>query len=272
MEKPKVIPVEGNQELLIDLYKRVFSGHPWHEDLICKNAQRELDDPKKCMVQYTRQFCERYDTDKASGKPKNDCRESYVKRLDVASREGIVLLEGALERCVGCGEKLELIEFYPDFVDHRALIDEAVNERGFIGNMLVCHGNPIGFGWGYTVPRQKTKSVNFPLVIPLLGESGLTPEKTFYDAELGIESAFQNEGFGSSITALKIAEAHRKGHEAYCGRTINPFVHSILERVFSGRKGELLFKDPERGSSWFKWDFKDFDPKYVEKVSDRVSI
>lgn len=33
---------EKNQRELTGVYKKVFSGHPWHEDLICANSQKNI--------------------------------------------------------------------------------------------------------------------------------------------------------------------------------------------------------------------------------------
>ena len=93
-----------NKEGLVGTYKEVFKGHPWHEDLICANSVLEINDPKKCMVQYTKSPCEKFDLDKKAGIIENDCRECFVKRFDSSQKSGIIHLNGQnLEKCIGCG-------------------------------------------------------------------------------------------------------------------------------------------------------------------------
>lgn len=48
-------------------------------------------------------------------------------------------------------------------------------------------------------------------------------------------------------------------------RTISPFVHVYFGKTFSGKEGQFLFKDPERVSSWFKWDYKYLDVAYIQQ-------
>jgi len=239
-----------NQGKLIEIYKEVFSGHPWHEDKICL----------VCKSQYTSNPCERYDSNRLSGAIENDCREKY------AIREGIFLLpENGLEKCFGCEQDLELADFYPDFVDHKKLIEESTKKPGFFGVMILDGEKTIGFTWGYQIPEKRTASVNFPAVRPMLLEKGLIPEKTFYGAETGVLDTYQNIGLGNAIVSKRVTAAKEGGFSYYVSRTINPYMHLITDALFSGEKGKLLFKDPERGSSWFSWNLEDFDPAQAKK-------
>jgi len=272
MVKPRVIDITSeNQGSLAQVYKEVFAGHPWHEDLICANAKRSGADPLKCMVQYSFKNCSKYDLNKSTQLIENDCRNDYIVRLDKKNRSGIVLLPTAgLENCLGCGQKLSLLQFYPDFVDHRELIGEAVNEPGFIGYMLTQESSPIGFSWGYSIPNFRTASVNFPKINELLIEKGILPKETFYGAESGVIDSCQGMGMGSVVVALRAKGASQKGYKYFINRTINPAMHAIINKVFSGIKADMLFKDPERDSTWFKWDFSNYDSTQTEKILERV--
>lgn len=266
-EKPKAININSeNQGELVGIYKQVFSGHPWHEDLICRNALRDLADPRRCMVQYTRKICERNDPDKKKGTIENDCRDEYEHRENI-----FLLPELGLEKCIGCGDTLELIDFYPDFANHRELITEAVQEPGFIGYILK-QDDPIGFTWGYQLPEKRTISVNFPKIIPLLKDRGIKPEKTFYFAESGIIDSFQGQGLGSASIALMLRGASDKGYRTHITRTINPFIHAILEHIFSEQEGQELFEDPERESMWFRWNFEDLNRDYTNNLISRLIL
>lgn len=271
--KPRTVTITPEDEgQLIGIYKDVFRGHPWHEDLICANSNRQLGDSMRCMVQYTRRVCEKYDPNQKKRTVENDCRSGYRLRLDKAAREGIALLpEGGLDRCVGCGDELKLIQFYPDFADHQELIAEAIREQGFVGYMINSDGKLVGFGWGYGIPQKRTVSVNFPAVTPMLEEAQIRPEEAFYFAEAGVAEEYQHHHLGSMVIAKMLKAALDRGHSTHVTRTINPFVHIILERLFSGMEGRELFKDPERGSTWFSWDFKDFNVKHANKLIANLS-
>jgi hypothetical protein len=172
-----------------------------------------------------------------------------------------------LDKCVGCGDSLSLIQFYPDFADHQELIAEAIREHGFIGHMLHINGSPVGFSWGYGIPPKRTVSVNFPAVTPLLEGVQIAPGETFYFAEAGVVDEYQHHHLGSAVIAKMLRAALDRGHKTQITRTINPFVHTILERLFSGVEGKELFKDPERGSTWFRWDFKDLDTEHADTLA-----
>lgn len=272
MEPRSVAITPENEGMLVGVYKEVFSGHPWHEDLICANSKRQLGDSMRCMVQYTRRVCERYDPNPKKDTVENDCRDSYRLRQDLAAREGIVLLPvDGLERCMGCGDKLKLIQFYPDFADHQELIAEAIREQGFVGDMINLNGKVVGFGWGYGIPKKRTVSVNFPAVMPMLEGAQIRPEEAFYFAEAGVAEEYQHHHLGSAIVAKMLKTALDRGHKTHITRTINPFIHTMLEKLFSGVEGRELFKDPERGSMWFGWDFKDFNVKRADKLIANLS-
>jgi len=252
---------EETRKRVPPVYKAVFSGHPWHEDKICKNSLAG-----RCNVQYTLMPCDRYDVHRQTAEVSNDCRGSYKQRIVLGSKEGIVLLprEG-LETCVGCGEKLELIEFYPEFCNHNAIIEEAVQEPGFIGYLAQVEDRLVGFTWGYRVPEKRTQSVAFPTIRELLVQAEVDPERTFYAAETGIIDDFQGKGVLWPLVGQRLLDANSSGNTFLITRTINPSVHGYLTVAFSGKEGKALFKDPERSSSWFAWSFGDFDENAVRK-------
>lgn len=268
-ERLLVVPItDQNKSLVPPIYKAVFSGHPWHEDKICQNS---LNETNKCMIQYTEKICNKYDVNRETGEISNDCRSNYSSRYNKKAKEGIFLLpKGGLEKCVGCGEPLKLIEFYPDFCDHVGLVEEALNQPGFIGYLLQAGGRLIGFSWGYKTPKERTKSVNFPEVRRLLKEKGIDPDIAFYSAETGIVEDFQGKGLVWILGAQNILDAKKQGSSMLIVRTINPSIHGYLKTSFSGKEGEFLFKDPERSSLWFAWDFKDFDEKKVKQKIEEV--
>ena len=61
-----------SSEQLGRVYKQVFAGHPWHEDLICSGALRQEGDPQKCLIQYTVSPCEVSDGNGI------DCKNTFV--------------------------------------------------------------------------------------------------------------------------------------------------------------------------------------------------
>ena len=256
----------NNASSLFRIYKEVFQGHPWHEDFVCINSKREDGDSKKCMTQYTKNLCINYDFNKNTGTTENDCRKSYQKRdtIFILSEEG-----SGLEKCVGCGDELRLIEFYPEFINHKDLITEAMGEKGFIG-YIAHNNNPVGFSWGYEFQYKDTLTVHFSEVLELLNTRGILPEEIFYGSEVGVVNRFQNQGIGSALSALRLLKAKEKQFPFFLTRTINPYIHIMLKKMFSGKEGEFLFKDPERSSKWFKWSFSDFNVDEAEKIASTL--
>lgn len=229
--------------LLSGVYKEVFAGAPWYEERICAGALSSKD---KCKVQYT----------------SRTLPDGFKWQLDGVKREGVVGSASRLSACLVCARPL--IEFYPDFVDQNKLIEEATRQRGFIGYVLTEDNSPIGFSWGFGVPLVgRTTSVEFPRINPLLKDKGLNLEKTFYGAELGVVDGKRDSGFGLLASAVRINAARISEYESFVARTKNERVLSILKRVFSGSPGEKLFDDPERGTPWYAWKFKDFDKDEV---------
>ncbi len=80
-----------------------------------------------------------------------------------------------------CKEKLEVIEFYPDYVDHVKLFREALNEDGFIGKAYEYEGHVVAFSWGYRLSNKKTSSVRFDLLGPIFEQKNIKPENTFVE-------------------------------------------------------------------------------------------
>lgn len=246
-------------------YKDIFSGHPWHEDKICKNALvKDKEDKPKCQIQYTARTCEKFDLNKETGEISNDCRGSYAKR------EGIVLLTKDLKTCKGCGDKLEVVDFYPTFTDHVELFREAIEEDGFIGFAGADGRKIVGFSWGYPVPQKPTKAVRFDLINPMLEEKNIDLEKTFYASETGVLDTYQSGGIGTALSGKRLSVAKEQGYDSVVTRTISSIVVAYFRKTFGGKEGETLFKDPERASSWFKWNFKDFDAEYIQQKIQSV--
>ncbi len=249
-----------SSEQLGRVYKQVFAGHPWHEDLICSGALRREGDPQKCLIQYTSLSCE------ISNDNGTNCKNNYK------SREGIVLLpQNGLEKCVGCGNRLETIEFYPAFFNHNMLINEVVAKEGFIGYLLLSQFKPVGFGWGYRVPLERTITVNFPAINQMLRKVGIDRVECFYAAELGLVEELQNQGLGSALSAMRLNEARSVGFKRLITRTINPVIKKILKGMFSQKEGKYLFNDPEKKTSeWYMWNFDEFNPATARDLIRRI--
>ncbi len=235
---------------LSEVYKQVFSGFPWYEDKVCSGIRLPISNLERCSIQYT-----------SRSLPVN-----YGGKLSQDRREGVVgdTLFDKVKDCTTCGR--ELINFYPDFVDQKELIKEATEKPGFIGFILREEGLPIGFSWGYKLPRVKTSSVNFPIILPKLNSKGINLEKTFYGAELGVIENKQKRGLGLLASSVRLREANKEGYESFLIRTKNEAVLAILRRIFSGKKEEYLFDDSERKTPYYRWDFRDFDNKEVERI------
>jgi len=187
--------------------------------------------------------------------------------LDKAKKQGIVGNAGGLESCIVCGRNL--IDFYPNVVNQDDLIREALSKEGFIGYLLEDGKTPFGFSWGYKVPtKARTKSVNFPIVAPMLDSAGINLERTFYGAELGIVEDKQGSGRGLLASAVRLNGARLQDYENFVVRTKNGRVLSILKRIFSGQEGRMLFVDPEKNAPWYTWKFESFDE---DKISNLLS-
>lgn len=225
-----ITPIKkGVEEILGPLYKDVFSGSPWYEDLAC-----------------------RY------------CKTLYTKKVILPEFSyRVTKLEGGLSECVKCGKELDLIPYYPGITDQRMLISEAIEFESLIGYILFDKGSAIGFNWGYKIPTQRTQSVNFPLVRPLLESRGISCETAFYGAETGILEEYQGKGLGAAISAARGLETWKKNYKSFILRTINPRIKAINTSLFSNKKPEELFNDPETNSPWIAWRFEDFNPEYA---------
>ena len=237
-------------EKLSSVYKAVFSGFPWYEERVCSGAILQ-DEAQRCNVQYT----------------SRQIPQDYQWVLDKAKKQGIVGNAGGLESCIVCGRNL--IDFYPNVVNQDDLIREALSKEGFIGYLLEDGKTPFGFSWGYKVPtKTRTKSVNFPIVAPMLDSAGINLERTFYGAELGIVEDKQGSGRGLLASAVRLNGARLQDYENFVVRTKNGRVLSILKRIFSGQEGRMLFVDPEKNAPWYTWKFESFDE---DKISNLLS-
>jgi len=215
---------EKDLPVLYELYKNVFSGYPWYEDLACSN----------CKALYTKK------------KIKEDSKDRVTELKNFTS-------------CLKCNKSLELVSYYPDVVDQMKLIDEAVNLNGFIGYIALINNDLAGFSWGYKVPDKRTISVNFPEIIPALTVQGICQEKAFYGAETGVIEKYQGIGLGRKLVSRRAKEAFKQGYKTFLNRTINSKMRKILQSLFSGIEPAVLFKDPETKSQWFSYDFKDYN-------------
>ncbi len=230
---------------LSSVYKQVFSGFPWYEEKVCSGVISTKED-EKCMVQYT----------------DRQIPADYQWPLNKKERTGVVGNSKGLESCVVCGRAL--IDFYPDYVNQDDLISEALSKEGFIGYLLEDKQTTFGFSWGYKVPKEtRTKSVNFPLIAPMLNSAGINLERTFYGAELGIIEDKQGSGRGLLASAARLNGARLQDYENFVVRTKNGKVLSILRRIFSGQEGRLLFTDPEKNAPWYTWKFESFDKERI---------
>lgn len=237
-------------EKLSSVYKEVFSGFPWYEEKICSGAIA-TDENERCAVQYT----------------SRQIPADYQWPLNIRERTGVVGNANGLESCVVCDRGL--MDFYPGFVNQEDLIREALSKEGFIGYLLEDGQTPFGFSWGYRVPTDtKTKSVNFPLIAPMLESAEINLEKAFYGAERGIVEDKQGSGRGRLASAVRLNGARLQDYEDFVVRTKNEKVLSILRRIFSGQEGRLLFTDPEKNAPWYTWKFNSFDE---ERISDLLS-
>jgi len=243
----------GASEKLLDVsrvYKEVFAGFPWYEDKVCSGIRTG-----ECKVQYTPQkLPKKFEWAFAPGK-----NEGVVGDVNFDSQKN----------CIICNRIL--IDFYPDFVDQDELIAEATGKEGFIGYVLRDEDlTPIGFSWGYKLPEERTKSVDFPAINPLLQKLSINPSRAFYGAELGIVDKRRREGLGFLASATRINAARLVDYEWFVVRTKNEAALSILKRVFSNQiKG--LFDDPERGTPWYACNFKDFDKPGVQKKLEQIA-
>jgi hypothetical protein len=151
------------------------------------------------------------------------------------------------------------MNFYPEVINQRELIEEAIALNGFIGFQVLYNNIPVGFSWGFQIPQDRTRSVNFPIIVPLLKEKGINPEKTFYGAETGVREEYQDRKIGSVLVSKRSLAAFEEGYSYFTFRTINPKMIRIISNLFSDKFPLELFKDPETGSPWFSWNFEDFN-------------
>lgn len=220
----------SNRTILENVYKEVFSGAPWYEDLACNN----------CKALYT--F--------------NPMREEYKERASNPT---------GLELCLKCKQPLSLVQYYPDIVNQRKLINEAMSMDSFLGYGIFDQSRLIGFTWGFSIPRARTESVTFPEIMPALVKYDVDPAQAFYGAESGVIEEYQSKGLGKVLVSKRSLGAYNANYKKFVNRTINPRMRKILCELFSGNEPQVLFKDPETGSQWFAWDFSDFNPEIAEK-------
>lgn len=211
------------------VYKEVFSGFPWYEDFACKN----------CKTLYT----------------------NRVIREEAKSRVSSI---NNLESCIKCNQTLVLISYYPEIINQVRLIEEAIGMKGYLGYVTLNEGRIIGFSWGFLIPKNRTESVNFPEVIPSLNEQGINSSEAFYGAESGVIEDYQSKGIGKLLVSRRCLGAYEAGYKTFVNRTINPRMRAVLKKIFSGEEPKLLFKDPETGSQWFSWNFRDFNEDIVK--------
>ena len=209
--------------LLYNLYKDVFSGYPWYEDLACVN----------CKTLYTNK----------------KIREESLDR---------VIPIGNIASCLKCNNPLQLVSYYPEIIDQIQLINEAAGLDGFIGYIALIDNSPAGFTWGYKMPAKRTVSVNFPEINPALKAEGITEEQSFYGAETGVVEKYQGIGLGRKLVSLRAKDSFELGYRIFLNRTINPKMRKILQSLFSGVEPQILFKDPETQSQWFSYDYKNY--------------
>jgi len=247
----ELIPISDDRlDDLANLYKAVFSGHPWHEDLICESKGCE-----RFGSQYTYVECDREDT----GQQAVNCREQYRFR---SNPRIFLLAKEADPVCMSCGS--ELISYYPGHTSHHRLLGNALQQRTFVGYLALLNGQPAGFSFGYAVPTIDTPSVAFSQVTELLIGKGLNLKHTFYAAETGVADYAQGERIGGAVHAKRILDARQQGMTDVVFRTLNPFVHRYFSTSFGGKRVEELFTDPVRqGSKWFRWKMTDLDESAV---------
>lgn len=211
-------------QLLDKSYKDVFSGYPWYEDLACIN-----------------------------------CKAIYTNREVREDSKDRVIRIGNFDRCLKCNEPLNLVPYYPNIIDNRRLIKEALCMESFIGYIALINDNVVGFSWGYKIPNKRTTSVNFPEVTLALRALGISKEQAFYGAETGVVEKYQGQGLGRKLVSLRTRNSFEQGFKIFLNRTINPRMRKILQSLFSGIEPRTLFKDPETGSQWFLYDFKNYN-------------
>ncbi len=254
---------------ILNAYKSIFSGHPWEEELICANALVNGENSvPKCETQYRTKPCEKYDLIKETNEIINDCRGNYYTRDRIYLLSDVYLVNNG--NCFGCGEPLKTINFYPDFVNHKKLFDEAISEPGFIGKLSLVDGKITGFSWGYSLGTIRTSSVRFDLLKPQFVNLGMNPKNTFYAAETGVLDEYRNIGLGTVIAMQRVLEAMTQGYEYAVTRTINPFTIKYFNRAFGGYQGIELFKDPERSSKWYMWKFENINVEYINDKTAKL--
>ncbi len=207
----------------------MFSGYPWYEDWACKY----------CKALYTN------------------------KDIKEESKDRVTKLRG-IPICIKCYKSLELVPYYPDIVDNKKLIQEALSMDGFIGYIALMNNEPAGFSWGYKVPRKRTISVNFPQIEPVLDSLGIFVEQAFYGAETGVVEKYQGQGLGRKLVTLRTKDSSKQGYRIFLNRTINPKMKKILTSLFSGIEPASLFKDPETRAQWFSYDFKNYSGDIIK--------
>lgn len=223
--------------VLSDVYAEVFSGYPYYEDRVCEGIK---DERNPCKLQYT------------------PCKlPEDFESVNLEKRAGVISSTD-LEVCRVCGRRL--MRFYPDFVDQRKLVLDAIQQKEFIGYLLEKNNRMIGFTWGYQVPKEKTPSVNFTSVRNLLEKQGIDSDRSFYCAELGVIEQERQKGLGLLLSTKRIYTAARNGFATLLVRTKNPVIKAINKRLFDTEAKEL-FQDPERDYCWFGWFFKNFKEK-----------
>lgn len=266
MKLSRIEPISLDMlDRLAALYKSIFAGHPWHEDLIClpcteaEKQRSALEGPPPEIRLYTIKTCDRIDVGSVSA---NDCTGKYANRQDVT------LVDSEQPHCPKCGA--DLSPYYPSYVDHHNLLSDAVDKTGFVGYVGAVGNQLVGFSFGYPVPKLDTPSVAFSKVSVLLESHGLVPASCFYAAETGVSDDFQRLGLGTSLSAKRLLDVWVSGLECVIVRTLNPYVFRYFRKCFNGQEEQELFRDPvKKGSRWFKWDMADFNENATRSLMTR---
>lgn len=213
---------QNTYENIIPLYSKVFAGPPWYEE-------------KKCKI----------------------CGERYGGSTDWRFINPVGVI-----KCRSCKEDLVIEEFW-DYITTKNLMSTALSTNRFLGlslNINISGENvPIAFSWGYAIPKNDEPSVKFSKCYNLFILKNINPDSTFYVADTGIMTEYQNKKIGTAISYLHLIEAYNNNFTGVSFRTINPYIIKIYEKIFGSKNITELFNDPEHNKSERKWYYCNFE-------------
>lgn len=121
-------------------------------------------------------------------------------------------------------------------------LEEVIEKEGFTGLVVKKENKVVGFTWGYNFCKENSSRVLFDKICEELESRSIPPEKTFYGADTGVDSAYRSQGIASKLLAERTKLTENMNY--VCFRTKSENMLKIYRKTF----GDELFSFPEESS------------------------